>query len=303
LTLYRHRNEVLWTNTELFLLRGFQNILTTIGIESTLGSKEWFSQALALNNLRLYAFGQVRFENQGARLNWLLPLGFTERDPLPELLDNLAMEAGLRGAKFMLASARVDNCLFETLRRGGYCLNGWQSVWDISQILGRPKAQQAIWFKPDSSNALELTSIQRKLLSPATQSVSALALQTLPDFALKIDGAVKGYARVSGFNNKVMIAPVFMNTVEDTGAVLAALVNAFFSTADKVYLLQTADTGWLTAELENLGSQATPREELLVKHFAAMQKLPSAELNHGNIGHRTDTVTPMMPSAGSKDNI
>jgi len=274
-----------------------------VGIESTFGSREWLSQALALNNLQLYAFGQVRFENQGARLNWLLPLGFTEKDPLPELLDNLAMEAGLRGAKFMLASARVDNCLFETLRRGGYCLNGWQSVWDISRILGKPKMRQSVWFKPASSDALELTRIQRKLLSPATQSVSALALQSLPDFGLKIDGLVKGFARVSGFNNKVLVAPVFMNTVEDPGAVLADLVNAFFSSADKVYLLQTADTGWLTADLEKLGALAAPREELLVKHFAAMQKLPAAELNHGKVGHQTDTVTPMMPTARRKDNI
>ena len=284
-------------------MRGFQNILTTVGIESTLGSREWFSQALALNNLQLYAFGQVRFENQGARLNWLLPLGFTEKDPLPELLDNLAIEAGLRGAKFMLASSRVDICLFETLRRAGYCLYGWQSIWDISRSLGRSKERQAVWFKPDSRDALELTRIQRKLLSPAAQSVTALALQALPEFTLKIDGVVKGYARVSGFNNKVLITPVLMNTVENADSVIAALVNGFFSTADKVYLLQTADTGWLSADLEKLGAQATPREELLVKHFAAMQKLPAAELNHNAVAHQADTVTPMMPSSGRKDNI
>ena len=284
-------------------MRGFQNILTTVGIESTVGSREWFSQALALNNLQLYAFGQVKFEGQGARLNWLLPLGFTEKDPLPELLDNLAMEAGLRGAKFMLASTRVDNCLFETLRRAGYCLYGWQTIWDISRSLGKSKTQQAAWFKPDSRDALELTRIQRKLLSPAAQSVTALALQALPDFALKIDGVVKGYARVSGFNNKVLITPVLMNTVENAETVLTDLVHEFFSTADKVYLHQTADTGWLTADLEKLGEQVTPREELLVKHFAAMQKLPAAELNHNSVAHQTDTVTPMMPSARRKDNI
>ncbi len=284
-------------------MRGFQNILTSVGIESTVGSREWFSQALALNNLQLYALGQVSFQGQGACLNWLLPLDFTEKDPLPELLDNLAMEAGLRGAKFILASTRVDNCLFETLRRAGYCLYGWQSIWDISRSLGKPKSQQVVWFKPDSRDALELTRIQRKLLSPAAQSVSTLALQALPDFALKIDGVLKGYARVSCFNNKVLISPVLMNTVENAETVLTALVHKFFSTADKVYLLQTADTGWLTADLEKLGAQATPREELLVKHFAAMQKLPAAELNHNSVAYKTDTVTPMMPSARGKDNI
>ncbi len=242
-------------------------------------------------------------ENQGAHLNWVLPLGFTEKDPIPELLDNLAIEAGLRGAKFMLASARVDNCLFETLRRAGYCLNGWQSVWDISKELGRSRDHQKVWFKPSSSDALELTRFQRRHLSPATQSVTALAQQVLPDFALRIDGSLKGYAKVSAFNNKVLITPVLMNTIEDAGVVLSALVNEFFSTAAKVYLLQTADTGWLTVDLDKIGAQASPREELLVKHFAAMQKLPSVELNHNKVGQQTDTVTPVMPTAKYKDNI
>jgi hypothetical protein len=284
-------------------MRGFQNILTTVGIEAMVGSREWFSLALALNNLQLYAFGQVKFEYQGARLNWLLPLGFTEKDPLPELLDILAMEAGLRGAKFMLASTHVDNCLFETLRRAGFCLYGWQSVWDISRNLGKTKPPQTAWFKPDSMDALELTKFQRKLLSHATQSVTAFASQALPDFALKIDGILKGYARVNCFNNKVLIAPLFMNTLEDVEGILSALVKEFFSATAKVYLLQTADIGWLTADLEKIGARVTPREELLVKHFAAMQKLPAAELNHTAVGHRTDTVTPIMPSARRKDNI
>ncbi len=277
--------------------------MATVGVESAMGSREWFSQALALNNLQLYAFGQAKIENQGARLNWLLPLGFTEKDPLPELLDNLAMEAGLRGAKFMLASTRVDVCLFETLRRAGYCLYGWQVVWDISQNLGRSRNHQKIWFKACADDALELSRIQRKLLSPAAQSVTALASQVLPDFVLKKDGIVKGYAKVSAFNNKVLIAPVMMNSVEDAVTVLSTLPNEFFSSAEKVFLLQTADIGWLTAELDKMGTQVTPREELLVKHFAAMQKLPSAELNHNAVAHQTDTITPMMPSAGRKDNI
>jgi len=284
-------------------MRGFQNIMATVGIESMVGSREWFSQGLALNYLQVYAFGQVKFEYGGARLNWILPLGLTEKDPLPELLDNLAMEAGLRGAKFMLASTRVDSCLFETLRRAGYCLYGWQSIWEISRNFVKTHSQQATWFKPDSLDAFELTKLQHKLLSPATQSVTAFAVQTLPDFALKIDNVLKGYARVNCFNNKVLIAPVFVNNLEDLENILAFLKNEFFPSIDKIYLLQTADSGWLTADLEKIGTRLTHREELLVKHFAAVQKLPAAELNHGASRHRADTVTPMMPSAGHKDNI
>jgi hypothetical protein len=145
--------------------------------------------------------------------------------------------------------------------------------------------------------------LQRKLLSPATQSVTAFAAQALPDYALKIDGVLKGYARVNSINNKVLIAPVFMNNLESLEIVLAGLVEKFYPSAEMVYLLQTADSGWLSSELEKIGTRQTPREELLVKHFVAVQKLPAAELNHSASGHRADTVTPMMPSSGRKDNI
>lgn len=284
-------------------MRGFQHILTSVGIESMVGSREWFSQGLSVNNLQLYALGQVGLVNQGARLNWLLPLGFTESDPLPELLDNLAMEAGLRGAKYITASARVDNCLFETLRRAGYCLCGWQSIWELSRNLNINTSQRISWFKPDPTDSIELTLLQHKLLSPATRSVTAFNAQSLPDFALKVEGVLKGYARVNCFNKKVLIAPVLVNNLDNLEGILAVLVNNFFQDAEMIYLLQTADSGWLTGELENIGTRLFPREELLVKHFAAVQKLPAAELNHSSAGHRADTVTPMMPSSGSKDNI
>ena len=268
------------------------------------GSREWFSQGLAPNNIQVSALGQVGLENQGARLNWLLPLGFTESDPLPELLDNLAMEAGLRGAKFITASARVDGRLFETLRHAGYCLYNWQSIWAFPCNHQNSIPSQLIsWVKPASADAVELTLLQRKLLAPATQSVTAFATQALPDFALKIDGALQGYARVNCFNNKVLIAPVLMKTTENLESILSFLVDEYFRSAAEIYLLQTADSGWLTGDLEEIANCITPREELLVKHFAARQKLPAVELNHNTSGHRVDTVTPMLPSAGGKDNI
>lgn len=285
-------------------MRGFQHVITSVGIESMVGSREWFSQGLAPNNLQVSALGQVGLENQGAWLNWLLPLGFTESDPLPELLDNLAMEAGLRGAKFITASTRVDGCLFETLRHAGYCLCGWQSIWILPRNHQNSVPSQRIsWVKPAPADTVDLTLLQRRLLAPATQSVTAFATQALPDFALKIDGALQGYSRVSCFNNKVLIAPVLMKTTEDLESILSLLVDEYFHSAAEIYLLQTADSGWLTGDLEEIAKRLTPREELLVKHFTARQKLPAAELNHNASGHRADTATPLLPSAGGKDNI
>jgi hypothetical protein len=284
-------------------MRGALQPLTSVGIESVFGSSDWFSLALAPNNLHVYAIGQVALVNQGARLNWLLPLRFSESDPLPELLDNLTREAGLRGAKFITASARVDECLFETLRRTGYAPCGWHSVWELRQNLERSKSPEISWFKPDAGDSFDLTLLQRRLLSHAARSITAFDASTLPDFALTIDGALKGYANVCQFENKVLITPFFMKTQYELANILDALILKFFASVEKIYFLQTAESEWLTGDLENLALRHSPREELLVKHFTALQKLPVAEYNHSANGHRVDTVTPILPSARRKDNI
>lgn len=304
LTLYRHRNEVLWTNTELFIMRGFQQLIASVGIESILGSSAWFSQALAINTLQVYALGQVKLENHGARINWLLPVNNSQSDPLPILLDNLAVEAGLHGAAFITAAARVDDCLFKFLRHAGYSLYCWQAFWKLSKELQQPSnLHEVTWSKPDSLDAIEITLLQQKLLSSAARSILISAAESLPDFILRINGQLIGYARVTCFNNRVMIVPIFARESFDLKLVLTSLISEFFANADKVFLLQSADIGWLTDDLEKIASILAPREELLVKHLTAMQRIPKAELTPSANGKRANPATPMMPVSKHKDNI
>lgn len=285
-------------------MQGFQQIITSVGIESIVGSSAWFSQALAANALQVYALGQVKLENQGAHINWLLPVSLSESDPLPTLLDNLALEAGLHGAKFITAAVHVDDCLFETLRNAGYCLCGWQCFWRLSKDLRQPyNLDGVLWSKPDSLDAVEITLLQQKLLSPAARSISACTANVLPDFVLRINGDLKGYARITWVNNRVMIAPIFVNGTSSLNTILAALISEFFTSADEFFLLQSSDIGWLTNDLEKFASRMFPREELLVKHLTAMQIIPKGEIVHNTNGQRANPATPMMPSFKNKDNI
>jgi hypothetical protein len=291
----------MWTNIDLFLLHGASNILSSVSIESLVGSHEWFSQALSPNNFGVSAIGQASITGKGARLNWLLSIQKTGSDPLPELIEHMGLEAGARGAHFMTAGARVDDPLFETLRRSGYCIYCWQTLWKIHPEKGGKKAESPInWRRAASKDALQIEILQRKLLAPAVKSVTEFAGVQLPEFLLEDEGEILGYAYSDRANGISLVKPFLRMDIENAEEVIRQLVAQFSHDAKSVYLLQTSDQNWLTESLYNFAEQAFPREELLVKHFAVMEKQSVANLNKAQNGRQVDTVRPFIPSSRNR---
>jgi hypothetical protein len=275
-----------------------------VGIESLVGSHEWFSQALILNNFGVSAMGQASLFGRGARLNWLLSLQKTGSDPLPELIEHIGLEAGARGAHFMTAGARVDDCLFETLRRSGFCIYCWQTIWKIQTDLTGIKSDNSFQWRPAASrDAIRIEALQRKLLAPAVMSVTEFAGMRLPEFLLEDEGDLLGYAYRERSNGIVLVKPFFRLDIENAEKAIRQLISQFFYDAKSVFLVQTSDQSWLTESLFNLGEQAFPREELLVKHFAVMEKQPVAHLNKAQNSRQADTVRPLIPSSRSRDHL
>jgi len=58
-TLVRHHKKVLWLNTELFLMRGFQYIPSSIGLECLMFPVNVYTRAIRTNPIHAIAIGQV----------------------------------------------------------------------------------------------------------------------------------------------------------------------------------------------------------------------------------------------------
>ena len=284
------------------MLRGNYDLFTSVGIEALVGSREWFSQALGPNNFGAIAIGQAGLSGKGARLNWLLSTQKTGHDPLPELIEHIGLEAGARGARFISAGARVDDCLFEILRRAGFCIFGWQTIWKLDNRQPKNSIDCPYnWRSSSEKDAPEIEALQRKLLAPAVQSVTEFASTRLPHYVLKGDGGMQGYAFIERSKGLALIKPFLKMDTTDVEGVLGRLMGEFLGDASSVLLLQTSDQAWLTQTLLGMGSQSSPREELLVKHFAVMEKLPVANLNTAHNSRQTDTVRPLIPSSNHGD--
>lgn len=248
--------------------------------------------------------GQASISGKGARLNWLLSTQKTGSDPLPELIEHMGLEAGARGAHFMTAGARVDDCLFETLRRTGYCIYSWQAIWKIQpELVWKELDSPFQWRQAASKDAIRIEALQRKLLAPAVKSVTEFAGYQLPNFLLEDKGEIMGYAYSERSNGIALVKPFLRMDIENAENAIRRLIAQFFVDVKSFFLVQTSDQSWLSESLFNIGDQSLPREELLVKHFAVMEKQPVASLNKAQNGRQADTVRPFIPSSRSGNHL
>lgn len=271
-------------------------------VESVFGSSAYFTQAAAPDFWHTAAIGQVGLHNGGAELNWYLDINHDAGDPVPCLIDNLCLEAGLRRAKFLVASAPVEDCTFEKLRRCGFCPFSWHQIWRAERIVhSKFDLSMKAWQRPKSEDVLDIISVQKKLMAPAVQAVTKNLDKNSPELVCREDGNILGYAASKSFGGKVVITPLFQPFGGNTFELLGGLIHQYQDDFREVYIRQNSDTSWLSPHLEEVAVPVTPRLEMLVKHFAVQQKAAVLEASRSTNGRQTDTVAPFLQSEGKKN--
>ncbi len=163
--LFKHRDHILWLNPEQLLLHGSANLFARVGLETLVGGGSWFTQSLRAGALRSCAYGQVEKNHQRARINLLLVLDQSNDSCYLRMIDNLSFEAGLHGAKFLLASVEKDSAVFPLLRRAGFCFYGWERFWRMKPLPLKLVAEKTgIWEKPSAGDVHEYHKFRNKQL-------------------------------------------------------------------------------------------------------------------------------------------
>ena len=275
--------------------------LNSAAVEALLGSSAYFTQAATPDYWHTAAIGQVGLYNGGAELNWYVDINHDAGDPVPSLIDNLCLEAGLRRAKFLVASSPVEDCAFEKLRRCGFSPFSWQQIWRLDQSgLSQSGQSDAIWETPNSADIFEIIRVQKKMVCPATQAVTKNMDRNPPDYVYKENGSILGYSASKSFGGKIVVTPLLPPESGNTLKTLESLILQYMDSYREIYIRQTSDTSWLTPHLEAVAVPTTPRLEMLVKHFTIQQKSVVLEASYSKNGRQTDTVTPFLQSGGKK---
>jgi hypothetical protein len=85
--------------------------------------------------------------------------------------------------------------------------------------------------------------------------------------------------------------------------ILQPLFARLFPLYPTLFLVQTGDTAALDETLSEIADPLSEREELLVKHFTSLQKIPLSVLNTASHPRHADTIAPIMKFTQPPDHL
>jgi hypothetical protein len=268
-SLPRYRRDVLSLDSARTLTRG--NPLGAVALLAYLNPRRHLYTAVCTGD-GLALMGQVvrNTDEPFARLTFLAPnelLGAGEAS----LLDHLSRQAGGWGAFHLLAEVDEHSPAFKEFRRAGFSMYAWQRVWKLVELPAHPNAQA--WQESLSSDLIAIQGLHSQIVPALLQSVDAPPRKT-SGMVCKMNGELKAYVRPESGPAGIWLQPLVHPDSDCVPEKLSALLNGIPRRAGRpVYVCVRSYQAWLEGVLEDLGAQAGPRQAVMVKRLAKLQKI------------------------------
>ena len=220
--------------------------------------------------------GQMQYTKgeHSAHLEFLLPTGSITAPMLPDLVEELACEAGEQGAYTLLAELEEDQDLIEELRRCGFCVYAWQCIWKFTNLPSPPKPTH-LWRAAESIEAFAIRSLCQALLPPLVQGADPLSPSDPRGWIYVRKGEVLAYVEVVRGPRGIYLLPLIHPDV----SAIPGLIEDLLRTAGPlpgrpIYIAARSYQTWLEGYLTDLKGQSSARQALLVKHLVAAVRTP-----------------------------
>lgn len=224
---------------------------------------------------------------RSSRLTFITPeIGLTSPG-LSALLESLAWTAGERGACSLLAEVEETNPAFETLRRAGFSVYGWQRVWKIKEQPGTNHIP-SVWVNATDLDSLPIRALYQALVPPLVQGAEPLADRGLTGMIYEQTGELLAYVEPTYGPRGIYLTPLIHPAVEDVLRLVRSLLNGIsFHLGRPVYLSIRSYQAWLENALSELDAEAGERQALMVKHLVVQQRAPAfAAARNGTLDNR-----------------
>ena len=267
-TLARYRRDVLSLDSARTLTRG--NPLGAAALLAYLNPRRHIYTAVCSGD-GLSLMGQV-VQREGetfARLTFLAPNELLGAGEVP-LLDHLARHAGGWGAPHLLAEVDERSKAFKSLRQAGYAMYAWQRVWKLD-ISATPAAGD--WREAAPRDLVAVQSLYNQIVPALIQPVEVLPRK--PDgLVCRTNGEVQAYVGLTYGPAGIWAQPLIHPDAEAVPERLAALLRDLPDRRERsVYVCVRSYQAWLEGVLEDLGAQAGPRQAVMVKRLAKLQRI------------------------------
>jgi hypothetical protein len=204
-------------------------------------------------------------DETSARLTFIAPTeninGLTS-----SLLDHLTVHAGEWGAFHLLAEVDENSPAFRSLRKAGFAMYAWQRVWKLPKL--ETPAEQVPWREAEESDWPAVQSLHGQIIPAMIQPVDALPKQA-SGLVCRPDGNLQAYVAVNNGPAGVWIQPL---VPPDSGCGPERLAGLPGQGERPVYVCVRSYQAWLETALEDLGAEPGPRQAVMVRRLAKLQK-------------------------------
>ena len=273
-------------NKSIYLTQG--NPVRLGGLLSQLApDSSSYAAVLEHHNNSCAYFSQVYHQPGGrsAHFSFLAPDPVQESDDLSTLIDFLCFQAGEMGALNVLADIEESHFLFEVLRRAGFCVFSWESIWRTPDRV-EIDCEHSNWYKPSPTDENSIRSLFQTLVPPLVQNAEPFMNGGTPRLVYRTNGDIQAYVEsISGISG-IYLVPVIHPSVEDIQSLLLDLIGQFQGLGRPVYLQVRSYQAWLSDALQQVRAEPSPRFALMVKHLAVGQLNSSREAQRARSDQR-----------------
>lgn len=241
--------------------------------------------------------GQMQHQKgeRSAHLIYFLPNFMDSHPGLSALLDFLSIQAGEMQATNLLAEVRDSDPILETLRKSGFSIYGWETIWRLPvNYSSRENRARNNWAVMTPADETVVRSLYQTLVPPLVQAAEPYSGSETPRLIYQLNGETNAYIESFAGPNGIYLKPVIHPAVERPADILIELMQLFKGLGKPVYLQMRSYQAWLTPALEELNASTTVHFALLVRHLAVPQ-YATASLRRVAIENRhAETSAPIV---------
>ena len=268
--LSHYHRDLLSLDSARILTRG--NPLSAVALLSYLDLRHHIYTAVA-NDDDISLMGQVTLHEEAtsARLTFLAPKENINGLTLP-LLDHLVTQAGEWGAFHLLAEVDEESPAFRLLRQAGFAMYAWQRTWKLS-LSELVNVKKDIWRPATETDWPAVQSLYGQIVPALLHPVEVLPKQVI-GLVCRPEGNLQAYVSVNSGPKGIWIQPIVPPDSDCVSEQLAGLAYALAGGRERpIYVCVRSYQAWLESILADLGALAGPRQAVMVRRLAKLQKV------------------------------
>ncbi len=205
-------------------------------------------------------------------LTFLAPRSALESPRVSALIEYMTTLSGERGALRLLADVDERTQVFEILHKYGFAIYTRQRVWQITKTFPQSPSVSA-WRGATSRDIIPIRSLYNNLVPALVQQAEPFSTRLPRGLVCYQKGELLAYVELVRGRRGIWAHPFVHPDTENVPARFIDLLSKIpIRRTRPVYFCVRSYQSWLEPLLEELGAEAGPRQAVMMKQLAILQK-------------------------------